>query len=131
MPITKNSEGQAEVSLYQDKEASANDVAVAMSRLKASFPKMGGEFFNILAERILIRSFSSKRLQDAVNNVIDNFKFKELNVADVVNFDKKVKLYTYNEVLYLINRGLASFEDFETREINGKIYRVKKTDLIW
>lgn len=91
---------------------------------------MDGTFFNLLSERLIDNSFSSKRLKDAINDIIDNFRYKELTIADIIKFDKRVKLYSYNEACRMVSKGECSFSDFETREINGKFYRVKKTDLI-
>lgn len=98
----------------------------SVNRLKAAFPKMGVEFFNILSERIVKNGFSNERLQDAVNYVIDNFHYKELNVSDIIKFDKRVKLYTYDEVTCLVTEGKASFDDFKIVKVDGKIFRVRK-----
>lgn len=87
-------------------------------------------FFDLLAERVIENDFTAKRLSDAVNHLIDNFNYKELNIADVIKFDRKAKLYTYSEVCRMVSKGEAAFSDFEIREINGECYRVKKTDLI-
>lgn len=91
---------------------------------------MSDQFFNLLSERIIANDFTENRLIDAINHVIDNFAYKELNISDVIRFDRKVKLYTYPEVSDLVTAGKASFSDFEIREINGKTFRVKKSDLI-
>lgn len=94
-----------------------------------AFPKMGNEFFNLLSERVRANKFTTKRLSDAINHLIDNFNYKELNIADIVKFDKKVKLYSYNDVCKMVSKGEASFTDFVIKEIDGTHYRVKKTDL--
>ena len=118
------------VSLYRGEPASVNEILTSMNRLAASFPRMGNDFFNILAERIRANNFTSSRLRDAVNYLIDNFSYKELNVADIIRFDKKVKLYTYRDVCNLVSKGEASMSDFVVREVNGCCYRVKKSDLL-
>lgn len=116
--------------MYADQEAKPKEILIQTGRLKAAFPKMETTFFNLLAERIASNGFTSQRLKDAVNYVLDNFQYKELNVSDIIRFDKKTKLYTYNEVCLLATKGEAQFSDFEVREINGKVFRVRKTDLI-
>lgn len=113
-----------EISIYSG-IADPTVILQSVNRLKAAFPKMGDEFFNILSERIVKNGFSNERLQDAVNYVIDNFHYKELNVSDIIKFDKKVKLYTYNEVTCLVTEGKASMDDFKIVEIDGKTYRVR------
>ncbi|WP_019540586.1 hypothetical protein [Proteiniphilum acetatigenes] len=126
----KNNDGNREVSKYDDSLASPMLIYQSTNRLKAAFPKMSDQFFNLLSERIIANDFTENRLIDAINHVIDNFAYKELNISDVIRFDRKVKLYTYPEVSDLVTAGKASFSDFEIREIDGKTFRVKKSDLI-
>lgn len=126
--IIKNESGNAEISLYSG-ELDPNLILQSVNRLKVAFPKMSNDFFNVLAERIVANKFTNKRLQDAVNHIIDNFQYKELNISDVVKFDKRVKLYSYNEVCVMVTKNQASFSDFQIIEIAGITYRIKKTDI--
>jgi len=91
---------------------------------------MGNDFFEILYDRIDKNGFTGKRLEDAINHVIDNFQYKELNVADIVSFDKRTKLFTYNQVCNEICNGQANMGDFQRFEIDGKAYWAKKVDLL-
>ena len=84
---------------------------------------------SVLNTECVTSPLSTKRLSDAINHLIDNFNYKELNIADIVKFDKKVKLYSYNDVCKMVSKGEASFTDFVIKEIDGTHYRVKKTDL--
>jgi len=118
-----------EMSLYPGEELEPSVILQSVNRLKVSFPKMSNDFFNVLAERVVANKFSNKRLQDAVNYVLDNFQYKELNISDVVKFDKRAKLYSYNEVCNLVTKSQASFSDFQIVELEGNTYRVKKTEL--
>lgn len=127
-PITKSESGESSVSIYRGEPATAEEVFVGMNRLRTAFPKMSPEFFNLLSERVTAKKFTSARLRDAVNHLIDNFSYKELNVSDVIKFDKRHRLYTYNEVCALVGRGAARFTDFKVIEIDGKPYRVKTTE---
>jgi len=90
---------------------------------------MSKEFFVLLTEFLVKEKFTKQRLKEAVNHIITTFKYKELNISDIIQFDKRVKLYTYNEVTAMVLKSQASFDDFEIREVNGKKFRVKKTDL--
>jgi len=90
---------------------------------------MRKEFFVLLTEFIIKEGFTKERLSDAVNNVIATFKYKEINISDIISYDKRVKLYTYSEVTSLVTQGKASFGDFEIRKVDGKKYRVLKSDL--
>lgn len=128
--ITKSETGEKSISVYSDKRASLESIGRSMVRLECAFPKMSDAFFSLLTERIYANKFTEKRLKDAINHLIDNFGYKELNVADIIRFDRKAKLHSYNEVCRMVSKGEAAFSDFEIREINGECYRIKKTDLI-
>lgn len=90
---------------------------------------MTKEFFVLLTEFLITENFTKQRLKDAVNYVIKNFPYKELNISDIIRYDRKVKLYTHSEASALVTQGKASFNDFEIREVNGRNYRVLKSDL--
>lgn len=118
-----------EMSVYDGSAATPKEIAVGMARLRVAFPKQNQDFFNLLAERVIKNGFTTERLTDAVNKTIDNFAYKELNISDIIRHDRKVKLYTYNEVCQMVTKGLADWGDFQIREVNGVIFRVKNTEL--
>jgi hypothetical protein len=127
--IRKTVDGGCQISLYDGPPVSENAIAVQTARLKAAFPKMEKLFFDILAERIVENDFTEKRLKDAVNSVIDNFRYKELTVSDIIGFDRRVKLYTGNEFVNAQMRGIHCSE-FEMREIEGIKFWILREDLI-
>jgi len=99
-----------------------------VAKLFIAFPKMDTGFWDLLSERIVANGFTKERLKNAVEYVLDNFAYKELNISDIIRFDKRVKLYTFNE-LYKIE-GQVPHPDYEKRIINEKVFYVKKNDLI-
>jgi hypothetical protein len=114
--------------LYVGAAASAAEVAVQVARLKVAFPKQPELFFNILAERIVAHRFTARRLEDAVNSVVDSFRYKELNVSDVIGYDRRAKLYTANEFMRAQMEGERP-DEFEKRVVSGRAYWVKKSDM--
>ncbi len=127
--VLQGSKGESSISLYRGAPASPGNIAVAVKRLQTAFPKMEAGFFNLLAERFIDHGFTEERLKDAVNNVIDTFRYKELNIADVLGYDQRLRVYTYDEVSCLVTKGERQWNEYEIREINGTPYRVLKTDL--
>ena len=122
--------GELALSLYSDTCATPDNIAKAIRRLRSAFPKMGNEFFDILYERLVKNGFTGQRLEDAVNQVIDNFQYRELNVADVVSFDKRAKLFSYNQMCNEISNGQAVMDEFQRLEVDGRSYWARKVDLI-
>jgi hypothetical protein len=126
--MRRNEKGELAISEFTDELATNNEIAIGISKICSSFPRMEPEFWNILAERIRANKFTAERLKQAVEFVIDNFKYKELNVSDIIRFDRYIKLYTAGEFAYAQTTGIDPSE-FEKREIDGVMYRVLKSDL--
>lgn len=74
----------------------------------------------IMMQRIAEKKMTAQQITDAVNNLIDNFKYQVPTIADVVSFDRKVKLYTHQEIVDLIPKGYE-FSMFEKITINGQV----------
>jgi hypothetical protein len=127
--INRGEKGEMSISTYTDRLATKEEIAVGMAKLCSAFPKMESGFWSILAERIVANNFTQERIKQSVEYVLDNFQYKELNIADVIKFDKRVKLYTGNEFMNAQSKGIPPSE-FEKREMEGKIYWVLKEDLI-
>ena len=127
--VQRSLNGELALSLYSDTCATPDEIAKSIKRLRAAFPKMGNGFFDVLYERLVKNGFTGQRLEDAVNHVIDGFQYKELNVADVVSFDKRTKLHTYNQMCNEIANGQYVMDDYQRLEIDGKNYWVRKVDL--
>ncbi len=118
-----------EVSIYDDALATPHDVAVGVARLKASFSSIDNGFMEMLAERLSTNKFSANRLKEAIGNVIDTHKWKNtLTIADIIGFDKKIKLYTYNDYAKEVTSYKASDRDFVQHWVEGTLFFVKKND---
>lgn len=83
-----------------------------------------------MRERLIAKGFTNKRVTDAVNYVIDTCKYPTPTVADFVGYDKKVKLYTYNEACNELGIGLQLDREFAPVKVNGleKPLWVRKVD---
>ena len=138
LPQLRATDKGYELSLYDDRFPTSDEFKVATNRLSIAFPKMAKEFFVLLTEFAVKEKFTSKRLQDAVNHVIANFQYKELNISDIIKFDKRIRLYNHDEYQRMIDRKEARHEDFEVKIVNGeklldgsgRVLRVKKSDII-
>jgi hypothetical protein len=128
--------GELSLSLYDDNPATDKDLSKAVARLNMAFPNTFGTpeerngFYALLVEVFKRERFTAKRVEDAVFNAIKTCgTYKHICIADIVGFDKRIKLYTYGMYCDLISRGLAVHEDFGKRQIDGRWYRFLKKDL--
>lgn len=122
-------DGKQYMSIYEG-ELTQAEMAKCMARLKIAFPSLPKEFYGLLGNRMKEKGFTDDKMRDAINYVIDNCKYPIPTISEILSYDRVVKLYSYNEVSNMVMKGQASFDDFEKREIGGKIYRVLKSDLL-
>lgn len=110
LAVQKN--GRGSISTLEGPPASVQHIAQNIHRLSAAFPQMGADFFNILAERIAKRGLSAARLQYAIDQVIDNFTYQRLTIADVMSIDSRVELMTYSEMISECNKRGCSTNEY-------------------
>jgi len=91
-----------EMSIYNG-ELTKRKIVDASSRIMAAFPKLEKEWHDIFYEMVIEEGMSDDRLIAAVNNVIKTIIYPEPTIANFLNYDKKIKLYTYDQKLKLIN----------------------------
>lgn len=129
--IKVNEKGETYLSLYTG-DLTPKVVTESMAELKASFPALPAEFFSMLSKRVKDNGFSDERLRDAVRHVIDNCIYPSPTIAQVISFDRTVRLYTYFEMVEMVNKvnGDAKLWDYyEKRKINDKLFWVSKADI--
>ena len=121
-PVLADSGQHYEISVYNDELATNEQIILCAERLRANFTKQTNTFWAELQKKKKKMGLSGKRLADAVDYVICNHKY-DLKIADVVQFDKKRKVYTYRQIQEIINREGCTTDDFEITDIldaNGK-----------
>lgn len=79
-----------------------------------AFPKMANYFWELLAQRISERGMTAAELDYAVNEVIDNFTYQNLTIADILKQgkEKRFKLRTYEAMLSECNRNGTTTNDY-------------------
>lgn len=99
-----------------------------VKKLKAAFPGTPKEFYDILAERLKENKFSDKRLIDAINLLIDSYIYPVPAIANIISYDVRVKLYTYQDMLKLVdNYGKNTWSQYKRLE-NGKYAHVSDVE---
>lgn len=73
---------------------------------------MSSDFFDLLTERIAKTGMTSRRLEYAVNRVIDNFTYKQLTVADILSIDVKCRLLSHAEMCNEIAKAGTSTDQY-------------------
>ncbi len=89
--------------VYQTKnlqESSINkqEILESFTRLKKAFPELSSGWFEELNAAIIRNGFTSERLKEAVDNLIDTYKFQRPTIAEIINY-KKREYYTYEAII--------------------------------
>lgn len=87
-----------EMSIYPD-EQTKEGVKACINRIRAAFPDLDDNFYKVLVVRVRESGMGDLRLMDAVNHVIDTCIYPKPTIAQFLNYDIVVKLYTWKEVV--------------------------------
>lgn len=122
----KECEHTSEISIFTGVTASENEIKSEVKKLMAAFPDVKNDFLIVLVERIIDKNFTKERVRDAINHVIDTNPYQRPSIANIVSFDRKIKVYTYSEISAKCYPGYSAFDYFEKIEIEGRKRYIEK-----
>lgn len=97
--LIENSNNKGEVSVYGEGKVSTTVLAECFVSLKKAFPRLPNGWYDILEKLLDTERFTDKRLIDATMNLIKTCIYPEPTIANILNFDKKFKVWTYDDIL--------------------------------
>ena len=118
--------GCNEISIYEGDPATREQITTEAKKLIAAFPEISNDFLILLIDRITDNNFTADRVRDAINNIIDVSPYKRPAIADIISFDRKIKLFTYEEISAKCAPGYPAFEKFDRIDFYGRIRYVEK-----
>jgi len=100
------------MSIYHKGDLTTECLTIQTDRIKLTFPKFPKEMILVLKDRFAANNFTDQRMIDSVNNVIDTYVGwdKLPNIANFIQFDKKIKIFTYNEACVF---GMSSLKSID------------------
>lgn len=106
--------GSSEVSVFNGPPATLAQIDTATTQLAIAFPQMSPTFWGLLGKRIAEKGITADRLSYAVNQVIDNFTYQRLTIADILGekTDRKFRVLTYGQMLAECSKVGCSTEDY-------------------
>ena len=126
--LSTNEKAEVYLSLY---EGGLDDIVITenIAKIKATFPQLPIQFYSILVDRIRDKGFSNQQLTDSVNNVIDNCIYPQPTIANFLSHDRKIRLFTYQEMLKKIHDSGGNSEVWKMHDkktVNGVVYWFEK-----
>jgi len=114
----------SEISIYKG-ELTTKNVVKCVSKIKKAFPTLPADFYDVFSERIKDNGFTDERLQDAINNVIDNCIYPVPTIANFISFDKRIKVFTYDEMVKKCNEsGPETWNSYKGVLLPGNVKKV-------
>jgi len=88
--------------------------------IQRAFPALPPGFYDIFSDRLKANGFCDERIKDAVSHVIDTCPYPTPTIANFISFDKKIKLYTYQEMVKKSEEwGPGVWETFKAIKLPG------------
>lgn len=103
------------------------------ARLGKQYPELldkNNNFFEELDLAIDQKGWDNRKLTDAVTHLIHNFEYKTPRLANLINYDKTIPFYTWNEIAEKCSPGVSMFQLYFLADIDGEKIYVKKSDML-
>lgn len=100
------------MSIYKG-ELTNEVIAASAMKIKAAFPALPIPFYDVFADRIKENNFCDEKLKASTNHVIDNCIYPSPTVAQFLSYDKRIKLYSYDDMLKMAETNIKAFEQYK------------------
>lgn len=118
-----------EISVYTG-ELTATVLVQNFKKLRNAYEHLSEDFIQILSERVKANNFTDARLTDAINHLIDTCQYpNHITPAHILAFDKKVKFYTYSQMLEIQNKTGRAFDDYGKVRRGNRMFWVSLADI--
>jgi len=109
------------ISKYNDSPFTMKGSTNAISKLAKAFPTWDAGMTDVLLSRAKDYNFTDQRLMDAINYVIDTCKYPTPKIADIISFNKGVKVFNHAQMSdYVAEHCIISTDYFKCIKIEGK-----------
>lgn len=110
---------------YFEDPVNEKDMKYELARLLRAFPEIKSSVVEELIQQIRKEKIGPIRLQAAVDYVIKNFNWQKPTVSDVIKFDRKLRLHTYEEVCKKVVTDGMNMNSFFIVPNSDKLWAVK------
>lgn len=123
-----------EISLYGHGKVSPTALAHGIALIKRAFPKLVIGWYKVLEDMIDEEGFTDERFRDAIKNLIKTCPYPEPTIANVLGYDKKIKIFNHYELMEKHKTDFYPGTKFDLRNfyeainISGQLRYVRKED---
>jgi hypothetical protein len=130
-PMKYENEGGEYLSVYCDTSMKVSDWKEGVKQLRAAFPKLEDAWFDLLTTKMKEKKFTQQQFHDAIDNVITNCKYPTPQIADLLNYQKGVRLITRERFLQETKDETPLFKsNFLAIDVDGQLFYANKNELL-
>ena len=129
--LTQSKTSSKELSVFEaGARVSPDAIAVSCKKLSIAFPELNkiDGFYNLLSEMIVKSGMTNERLQYAIDDCISTFQYRQPSIADIINRDISVKLYSFDDIYNQYH--MFPHPDFVKILRQGKSFYIQETDSV-
>ena len=124
-----------ELSIYELGKVTPETLTLCISEIKKAFPKLSLGWYDVLEKILDEEGFSDQKLIDATKMLIKSCQYPEPTIANIIGYDRTVKVYLYDELLtickdYSPNERGVFLKCFSPINFYGEMRWAKKEDII-
>ena len=116
------------ISIYAD-ELTTKGISDNTIKIKMAFPSLEKHFYDLLQQRLKDRRFTDKRLNDAVNHVIDTCVYPQPTIAQFLSFDKNIVALTYDQISKRMINEKEIMSRYKPVEFDSRVLWVSLEDI--
>ena len=121
------------ISIYGKGEVSAEVLGLGTIALKKAFPRLSKDWYDILEECLDDVGFTDERFIQAIKSLIMTCQYPEPTIANLTGFDRRVKLFTYNQTMtetkeFSPQMRKRWYEDHPRVKLKDEVYYIAKSD---
>ena len=124
-----NEEGDF-LTIYNDIPLKISDWKEGIKQLRAAFPKIEDSWFDLLTTKMKEKKFTQKQFNDAIDNVISTCKYPTPQIANIINYQKGVRIISRERFLRETKDESKEFRSyFVGINVNGELFYANKHEL--
>ena len=89
---------RGEISVYRAGAISPQILGSGIKSISQAFPKLPVSWYTVLKEMLKDEQFDDARFSDAVKSLVKNCIYPEPTIANIVSFDRMVKVFTLSDL---------------------------------
>ncbi len=115
------------MSMYNGSTVTDQSIVRYSLKIRHAFPSLPPEFYGVLLEMVKEEGFTEERFRDAVHHVIKNCVYPTPTVAQFISFDKRVPVFTYDQMLKKLDEsgmGMKFWENYKSFQFKDLAVKV-------